>query len=301
MALSSLASTDAEPLVLTIDGAELIAHDASSMTWRWTTSCGRPLRGVVYAAPGVLPSASSPWRSAASSSMAVVVDDRGTLHLIDATIGREVSAVGPFGEPVALAAEGTSIALAAGRRVRVWHEGVLAEIDRDATALAFGHGQLAIAHARSLDVYEVATRRVIKTERTVGDVHAVAPHWLAGDWLVGVGQGLLSGERRLTGGDVRRIAVNTRQRRVAVQRTSTHVAVFRASFDLPELRVKYTDRVVAGLALVGPRVAIGLDHGDANTIHLGPRTKSEPVTRTSRSPERAWAPELGPDPFPPGR
>lgn len=45
---------------------------------------------------------------------------------------------------------------------------------------------------------------------------------------------------------MRRIAVDARLTRVVVQRTDTHVAVFRASFDPPELRVKYMDRSVSG-------------------------------------------------------
>ena len=55
----------------------------------------------------------------------------------------------------------------------------------------------------------------------------------------------------------------------------THVASFRGSFDLPELRIKYTERAVGGVALLGDLVAIALDRGDANAIDLTRRLGTE--------------------------
>lgn len=285
MALSSLTSTEGEALVLTIDGVELIAHDAATMTFKWTVSFETTLRGVVYAAPGALPgdTRASPWRASASSTIAVAVDDAGTLHVIDATNGKVLDALGPFGRPVALAAGGTSVALAAGKRVRLWHEGVLAEVELDATALAFGHGQLAIGHARSLSHYDLAKREMVLTQPMEGRVNTVAPHWIADGWLVGVEEGLFWGSQRLANGDVRRIAVDPRSRRLVVQRTDTHVAVFRVSFDPPELRVKYTDRAVRGLRGGRKRDPLGdLDGGRARRrSHHGARARVWAASRST--------------------
>ena len=162
MAFDAIAYAPDEPCSLTIDGAELLAHDVEADAPRWRLAFERELVAVLFVDPSALPpgaggASGSPWRSAASTGRHVLaLDVEGRLHLVDPTRGQALGAYGPFGEPRAIAASttGASVALAVDDALLLWRSGERLDVPLRAsaaakvTAVAFSRDGATLAAAR---------------------------------------------------------------------------------------------------------------------------------------------------------
>lgn len=130
MTFHELAYGPDEHVLLTVDGGELLAHDAQTEAPKWRLTLAHPLVAVLFAEAGALPGSGgpNPWRSSAGRSV-IAVDADGCMHAIDSALGQETGQLGPFGKPVSVAAgEGGSIALATGEKVCLWRGGERTDI-----------------------------------------------------------------------------------------------------------------------------------------------------------------------------
>lgn len=163
MSLHGIAYHTEENLLLTLDGTELLAHDAQTEAPRWRLTFAHPLLAVLFAESGALPSGAGehPWRNQSTARCVVAVDAEGGIHVIDPVLGQEAGTLGPFGTPVGVAAgAGGRFALATADRVFLWRGGEKAEIMGRSSAIAFSNdgATLAIGEADgSLRFFSVST------------------------------------------------------------------------------------------------------------------------------------------------
>ncbi len=296
MAFDALAYAADEPWLITIDGAELLAHDADTEAPRWRLAFERPLVAVVLVDPQTLPSAQggSPWRSQSLTHVAIALDDAGHLHVVDASLGTLAGTLGPFGAPRAFAMSraSASVALAVNDVVHVWRLGERRELAIRASALAFScdGASLAVGTERGeLVTFDGAG----ETGRTKLDSAVVdlAAH-PGGTWAVATPDGVFAPPgNRLNKIDPRprRIRFDASGTRLAVQRNEWTIVVC----DWPSLsvaaRIEYTARPVHGLAFgPGNWLGVALDHGDGNKIDVVTTKTHRTDTHPGRE-HRSWS------------
>lgn len=152
-------------MLLTIDGEELFAFEPQAATATWHLALPRALAAVVFGSPTALPvTGEAPWRTAASASVAFVVDVESAIHIVDVKTGKLVTSLEPLGAaPIAIAATPGAVALAVNDRVLLWRDGQRAEIAGTATAIAFSRDglHLAIAKGRGFTVIDARTREEV--------------------------------------------------------------------------------------------------------------------------------------------
>ncbi|MBX3227105.1 MAG: PQQ-binding-like beta-propeller repeat protein [Labilithrix sp.] len=291
MSLPMIACAAGEPVLLTIDGKDLLAFDATTGAAKWRLSFERRLAGVAFAA--LERGATSPWRAPASASEAVVVDASGTLHAVDAAAGRVVGSREASGAPSALAGSGDVVAVAFDRRVIVWSEGATHEIAIRAVALAVARDGRTLAIATNegdLVLVDPATGATTARHALCVDVNGVTAS--PEGWIVACDEGLRAvtpdgTTRRLLDGPVERTALDVASRYLAVHRSDTSVVVY----DWPPAGAPAA-RVTLGKGhhLVDVAfgeenlLAVGIDRGDASLVDLAAFTSRRTEAHPGRAP-----------------
>lgn len=275
-------------MLVTFDGAEVLAYDARTEAPTWRVACRRPIAGVVLAdATGLdLGDAGAPFRTPAAVGAVLTVDDEGRIHVIDGASGRLLGEMAPLGPPRAIAASpnGGGIALAAGDAVHVFRKAARVEIAMKASALAFSNDGATLAvgtkdgTVKTFDVSRVEHDETPSETSSVSGKEAIvglAQH-PAGAWLVGVASGIVhldpsAGPRRLDKirSGPKRLAVDAGGDRIAMQLTERQVLVYEWPTFSVIARIEYGDRPVRGLAFGdGDWLGVALDHGDGNKIDV---------------------------------
>ncbi|MBX3217419.1 MAG: hypothetical protein KF850_35640 [Labilithrix sp.] len=312
MAFDAIAYAPDEPCLLTIDGAELLAHDVEADAPRWRLAFERELVAVLFVDPSALPpgaggASGSPWRSAASTGRHVLaLDVEGRLHLVDPTRGQALGAYGPFGEPRAIAASttGASVALAVDDALLLWRSGERLDVPLRAsaaakvTAVAFSRDGATLAAAT--DKGEVRGVHVAGAlEETLradlrGAIASLAQDG-RGSWLVAGRDGAFSvgssGVVRLEKlpDGVRRVCFDAKGERLALQRSEQGLVVYEWPSLSVTMRIEYTDRPVRGLSFGrADWLGVALDHGDGNEIDVVTSATRRTDTHPRRT-HRSWA------------
>ncbi|MCW5835698.1 MAG: hypothetical protein KIS78_25080 [Labilithrix sp.] len=310
MAFDAIAYGPDEPCLVTIDGAELLAHDARSERPKWSLAFEQPLVAALFVDPRALPacaggSGGGPWRSAASTGRSVLaLDVEGRLHLVDPT-GHALGTYGPFGKPRAIAASatGASLALAVDDAVLLWRGGerldvpLRASVTATTSALAFSRDGATLAAAtekgevRTFDVGG-ALEETLRVDLR-GAIAALAEDE-AGRWLVAGRDGASSvgpaGAVRLDKlpGGVKRACFDAAGGRLALQRSERSLVVYEWPSLSVAMRIEYTDRSVRGLSFgADDWLGVALDRGDGNKIDVVTSATRRTDTHPGR-PHRSW-------------
>ncbi|MDB4946618.1 MAG: hypothetical protein JWP97_6152 [Labilithrix sp.] len=283
MTLDTIAYGPEDHLLVTYDGAALLAYDAHTEAPKWSLVLAAPIAAVALVGLDAFPGGrgASPWRQSGAARWVVAVDTNGLVHVVDGTSGDEVTALGPFGAPVAVAAgPGGRFALATGERVHVWQSGERAELPERASALAFSleGTTLAVGAVDGTLRFLSATPGAPPVETFCAVVHGGVSDLVQhpnGNWIVAGREGIHvvsdAGPTRLrnlpTG--VVRVRVDPRGERLAAQLTERSVAVYSWPAAEVATRIDYLERPVRGLAWgPGAWLGVGLDLGDANKIDV---------------------------------
>lgn len=303
MAFDSIAYGADEPYLLTIDGAELLAYDASTANPRWRLSFAKPLLSVLFADAGALPGlrGENPFRSQSATRAAIAVDVDGRLHGVDVALGQAIGELGPFGKPGAIASCSVTgaLALAVDDKALLWRSGERRDlaIGARATALAFSRDGATLAvgtEGGEVRLFSVADASAPETSRCAlrGPIADLAAHpdgWLAASprGVFAIGQTgpceiykIPSGPKRVRfAGDGKVLAVQTTNRNVVV-------------YEWPRLsvltRIECTDGPVRGLAFgEGDLLGVGLDHGDGSQINVVTCSVQRTGTHPGRK-HRSW-------------
>ncbi|MBX3196510.1 MAG: hypothetical protein KF894_00035 [Labilithrix sp.] len=311
MAFDAIAYAPDQLCLLTIDGAELLAHDVEADAPKWRLAFEQQLVAVLFVDPSALPfgaggASGSPWRSAASAGRcALALDVEGRVHLVDPARGQALGAYGPFGKPRAIAASttGASVALAVDDALLVWRSGERFDVPfhasatAKATALAFSRDGATLAAATEKG--EVRMFRLAGApEETFrvdlrGAIASLAQDdrgsWLVvdRDGAVFVGSSGVARLEKLPAG-VRRVGFDAKGERVALQHSERGVVVYEWPSLSVTMRIEYTDRPVLGLAFGRAGwLGVALDHGDGNEIDVGTSATRRTDTHPGRT-HRSW-------------
>lgn len=308
MSLSALAWGPGHPSIVTYDGREVLAYDSDSEGPKWRLEIEKPVAGVVLADATYLDlgDASSPFRAPAATSAVLAVDEEGRLHAADASSGRKIGEVGPFGAPRSLAAStvGQSIALAVPGKVCIWRKGTRSETMLDATVVAFSIDGATLAIATEQGIVKMfdltgldgqdSLREVLSFDAR-GPVADLVQH-PSGAWLVAGSRATLlvdgpNSEKSLEKIPVgaKRVRFDARGARVAVQLSQRQVLVY----EWPQLsvltRIEYTERPVRGIAFgSGDWLGVAMDYGDGNKIDVITTSVHRTDTHPGRQ-HRSWS------------
>lgn len=303
MPFHEIAYAPDEHVLVTLDGKELLAHDAQSEAPKWRLTFEHSLVAALFAETGSLASegGGSPWRSSSSGRCVVAVDAEGGVHAIDPLLGEKMGSLGPFGKPAAVASgTGGVFALAVADNVHLWRSRERTEIAARATAIAFSNdgATLAIGGAdggvRFMSVggakTPVETHCAVVHGGAIGDlVQHPGGAWIAAG-KSGVSKITSTGAQRLDSipVDVRRVRLDANGKRIAAQLSERGVAVYSWPHLEVELRVEYMERPVRGLAF-GPNdwLGIGLDRGDGNKIDVATQATHRTDTHPGRT-HNSW-------------
>jgi hypothetical protein len=302
MPFHALAYGPEEHALLTLDDAELLAHDAQTEAPKWRLTFELPLVAVLFADADALPVAAgaNPWRNPSGGRCVVAVDAEGGVHVIDPVLGQKIGSLGPFGHSWSAAAGvGGTVALATDDKVLLWRSSELTEIPARATTIAFSNdgATLAIGGAdgglRFMSIE--ASKKPVETFCAVvhGGVSDVVQH-PTGAWIVAGKSGVSvvdgSGSRRLDRlpAGVQRVRLNANGSRLAAQLTDRSVVVYSWPSLSVELRIEYIERPVSGLSF-GPEnwLGLALDHGDGNKIDVATGATHRTDTHPGRT-HRSW-------------
>ena len=313
---------DANLLLVIDESAQspaLLAYDAQTEGPKWQLAFDEPLLSVLFAHPQALPSsgAGSPWREAAPTHVAIVVDAAGSLHAVDLHLGKKLGSVGPFGKPRAVASCMTSgaLAMAVLDKVLLWRSGHVVEtaISR-ATALAFSadgktlavgteagdvimlslYGGAAAAAPENVQPAAPADTLARSFEaHGVGAVADLAQH-PNGEWLSAGAYGVFAitekgaqRQEKIAAGALR-ARFDATGARLAVQRAERAIAVYAWPALSVVARVEYTDRPVRGISFgPGDWLGVALDHGDGNKIDVVTSETHRTDTAPGRT-HRSW-------------
>lgn len=314
MGLDALAHESGSPVVALAratgrGNSELVGYDEETGRAKWRLRLEGQGRGIVFADADTFPlSKAHPWRESASSRVAVVVDREGRVVVVDRAQGHVLSSLGPFGEPHALCAGPSAIALSVDGALVVIARGAIrrfAGVPR-ASALAFSGDMRTIAvgtadgRLLTVAIDAAPTARagavtlVARVNSAIADVVATersAP--LESSWLVADGHGvayatdLLLLLRAEGPPGVQRIRFDAFSSRLAVQNGARCVVVY----DWPSLTIRCRlvyDSSVTGLAFgTSDSLSVGLDDGIVHFVDV----VTTQARRTERSPvreERSW-------------
>jgi hypothetical protein len=307
MSLSALAWGPGHPSIVTYDEKELLAYDSDSEGPKWRFELARPIAGVVLADATFLDlgDAASPFRTPAAVGAVLAVDDEGRLHAVDASSGRKIGDVGPFGAPRSLAASavGQGIALAVPGKVCVWRKGARSETMLEATAVAFSNDGATLAVATEQGVVKMFDLTGLDGQESLrevfafdarGPVNDLVQH-PSGAWLVAGSRATLlvdgKSDRSLEKIPVgaKRVRFDSRGTRVAVQLSQKQVLVY----EWPQLsvltRIEYTERPVRGIEFgKGDWLGVAMDHGDGNKIDVITNAVHRTDTHPGRQ-HRSWS------------
>ncbi len=293
---------DAHVLV-TFDGAELLAHDAQTEAPKWKAALEHPVVAVLFADPDALPGGgANPWRSQGGARALLAVDALGAIHGIDPALGQASGKLGPVGKPVAVAAGGGGVvALATESCVYLWRTGIVTELPARASAVAFSNdgGTLAIGEPdgtlRFLAIPIDTSKPPVETSCAVvhGGITDLVQH-PDGTWLASGKSGLSkvtsTGAKRLDAVPAKasRLALDTSGKRLAVQLSDRSFQVYAWPSLTIEAEVTYPERFVRGLSF-GPEnwLGVALDHGDGNKIDIVTSATHRTDTHAGRE-HRSW-------------
>lgn len=308
MSLSALAWGPGHPSIVTFDDKELLAYDSESEGPKWRLELDKPIAGVVLADATFLDlgDASSPFRTPAAVNAVLAVDEEGRMHAVDASSGRKIGDVGPFGKPRSLAASavGQGIAVAVPGKVCIWRKGTKSETMLDATAVAFSIDGATLAVATEQGVVKmfdltgldgVESLREVLSFDAKGPVNDLVQH-PSGAWLVAGSRATLlvdgpNSERTLekipVGAKV--VRFDARGTRVAAQLSQRQILVY----EWPQLsvltRIEYTERPVRGLAFGNKDwLGVAMDYGDGNKIDVVTNAVHRTDTHPGRQ-HRSWS------------
>lgn len=308
MSLSALAWGPGHPSIVTFDEKELLAYDSESEGPKWRLELEKPIAGVVLADATFLDlgDASSPFRTPAAVGAVLAVDEEGRLHAVDASSGRKIGDVGPFGKPRSLAASavGQGIAVAVPGKVCIWRKGTKSETMLDATAVAFSIDGATLAIATEQGVVKMFDltgldgqddlREVLSFDAK-GPVNDLVQH-PSGAWLVAGSRATLlvdgpNSERTLEKIPVgaKLVRFDARGTRVAAQLSQRQILVY----EWPQLsvltRIEYTERPVRGIAFGSKDwLGVAMDHGDGNKIDVITNAVHRTDTHPGRQ-HRSWS------------
>ncbi len=303
MSVDAIAYGPDEACLLTIDGPDLLAYDATTEAPKWSLGIGRRAAAVLFLDPQLFPaSAASPWRAQSIARAALVVDVEGRLHLVDTMLGRAMGELGPFGKPLAVASSmaGGALALAVETQVAVWRAGEQHHIPmQHARGLAFSNdgATLAIGNDKGeLRMFQLATGRPpeeILRSSVRGAISDLVQH-PNGSWVVASAQGVslvsASGTSRLEKlpAGARRLRFDGRGGRLALQSSERGIVVYEWPTLSVLMRVQYMERPVCGFSF-GPDnwLGVALDHGDGNKIDVGTSEVHRTDTHPGRQ-HRSW-------------
>jgi hypothetical protein len=288
MSLSALAWGPGHPTIVTYDEKELLAYDSESEGPKWRLEVEKPIVGVVLADATFLDlgDVGSPFRTPAAVRAVLAASEDGRLYAVDASTGRRLGDVGPFGAPRALAASaiGQGIALAVPGKILIWRKGTRAETMLDATAVAFSIDGATLAIATEQGVVKMFDLTGLDDRENIrevlsfdarGPVNDLAQH-PSGGWLVAgsratvlvTGPGSEKNLEKIPGG-TKRIRFDARGLRVAAQLSERQILVY----EWPQLsvltRIEYTERPVRGVAFGNADwLGVAMDLGDGNKIDV---------------------------------
>jgi hypothetical protein len=302
MAFHGIAYGPDEHVLVTLDGPEVLAHDAQTEAPKWRLSFDHSLFAVLFADSGALTGGdgASPWRTPASRSCLVALDSAGNLHVMESMLGEKVGTVPSSGRPAAVAsgANGT-FALAVEDKVILWRNRERVEIPGRASALAFSLDGATLAIGGidgGLRFMSIGGgSKPIESFCAVvhGGISDIAQH-PGGTWIVcgksGVSTVSGEGPKRLDRlpADVQRLRVDANGKRLAAQLSDRSVAVYSWPSLEVELRIEYPERHVGGLAF-GPQnwLGVAIDHGDGNKIDITTSACHRTDTHPGRT-HRSW-------------
>ncbi len=319
MAFEALAYGPEANVILVADGAELLAYDAQTEAPKWHVTFPEPLLSVFFAHPQALPASGggSPWREAAATHVAIVLDAEGSFHAVDLSLGKQLGTVGPFGKPRAAASNVATgaLAMAVDDNVLVWRNGQLVDTPLPrVSALAFSaDGQTLAVGTAGGDVIMLSLHganhstspaelqpaapadSLVRTFEAhgVGPVADLVPH-PSGTWLAAGANGVFavtakgtSCLEKLPSGALR-ARFDGAGARLAVQRTERAIVVYAWPALSVVARIEYTERPVRGLSF-GPEswLGVGLDHGDGNKIDVVTSATHRTDTAPGRT-HRSW-------------
>lgn len=308
MSLSALAWGPGHPSIVTYDGKELLAYDSESEGPKWRLELEKPVAGVVLADATFLDlgDAASPFRTPAAVGAVLAVDEEGRLHALDASTGRKLGDVGPYGVPRALAASpiGQGIALAVSGKVVIWRKGTRSETMLEATAVAFSIDGATLAIATEQGVVKMfdltgldgqeSLREVLSFDAR-GPVNDMVQH-PSGGWVIAGSRATLlvtghGSEKDLEKipASAKRVRFDARGTRLAAQLSQKQVLVY----EWPQLsvftRVEYTERPVRGIAFGNADwLGVAMDFGDGNKIDVVTNAVHRTDTHPGRE-HRSWS------------
>ena len=300
-------------------GGELVAYDAQTEAPKWQLAFGDPLLAVLFAHPQALPTSGggSPWREAAPTHVAIVVDAEGSLHAVDLHLGKKLGSVGPFGKPRAVASCVTTgaLAMAVEEKVLLWRSGHVVEtavprvsalaFSADGKTLAVGTDAgdvimlslyAAAPAAAPDDVQPAAPADTLVRSFEAHGVGAVADlvQHPGGEWLSAGAYGVFAiterGAQRLERivAGARRARFDATGGRLAIQRTERAIVVHAWPALSVIARIEYTDRPVRGMSFgPGDWLGVALDHGDGNKIDVVTSDTHRTDTAPGRT-HRSW-------------
>lgn len=302
MTFHEMAYSQDEHVLVTLDGAELLAHDAQTEAPKWRLTFAHPLVAVIFAEASALPGCEgpNPWRDHAAGRRVVAVDAEGGIHAIDPALGQETGTLGPFGKPVGVAAgAGGIFALATADRVFLWRGGERTEIPCRASAIAFSNDGATLAIGASdgglrfLSVSASEPLRETFCAVVHGGISDLVQH-PGGAWIVAGKSGVSvvddRGAQRLdrVPAGVMRLRLDANGGRLAAQLNDRTVAVYAWPSLEVELRIEYVERLVRGLSFgSGNWLGIALDHGDGNKIDVVTSATHRTDTHPGRT-HRSW-------------
>lgn len=291
MAQRRIAFTSEESLLLTFERGVIYAYEAVDGSLKWQIALDKTtVVAIVYAANSALGSdvAAGPWRSPASASTAIALDAEGTLHAIDAVLGRVLGTVPHEGlVPVGLASGGDALAVAFEDRVIVHRGATKNEVMKRASALAFSRDGLTIAIGTArgdLFFYDVPSQKLTAVEPPGGTIADIAPR-PGGGWLVSSERGMTAVhsqkiEKQLNG-QVNGVVTNVAGKQLAVHRSEASVVLYHWPPTTPIGRVSATGGTIRDVAFgADNKVGIAMAGGGGAIVD----TETFAVLRTAQVP-----------------
>ena len=291
MAQRRIAFTSEESLLLTFDRGVIYAYEAIDGALKWKLALEKaPVVSIVYAANSALTSdvAAGPWRSPASASTAIALDSEGTLHAIDAVLGRILGTVAHEGlVPLGLASGGDALAVAFEDRVVIHRGGTRDEVKKRASALAFSRDGLTIAIGTSrgdLFFYDVASKKLAPAAPPGGTIADIAPR-PGGGWLVSSERGMTAVHAQKTekqlNGAVNGVITNVAGKQLAVHRSEANVVLYHWPPTTPIGRISATGGTIRDIAFgADNKVGIAMAGGGGAIVD----TETFEVLRTAQLP-----------------
>lgn len=273
-----------ERAILVVDGVELFAYDGEGGARVWRRSFDRRLVAVAYADSGTVAApGADPFRTPSVARVAIVVDERGELHVVGPTHGEVVGKLNAVGTPRALVTSNAGdVALATDKALHLWRRGTqrVHEVPGvSAAAFSKDGNTLAIAtpdgDLRTL-ARDASSERLLETfvMSGLGVVADLESH-SSGAWLVAgiAGVGVIeSGKTRrfdALWSSVERLGFDSTGEVLAVQTAASSIICYAWPKLSVVSRIELDGRNVRGMAFGRDRTLhVALEHGEMRTVDV---------------------------------